>query len=209
MNWDEISKHLKAPLDPAAIKPPPQGKYGEYVDGLHVIREANRIFGFGGWSYRITRLEMVSRVTTAKPQIRVGYMATVVVTVDGVEREGSAVGSGMVGPDNEADAHESAIKEAETDAMKRALRSFGNTFGLALYDKDKSNREVASPPKPPMTDEAKRDAMKVAIKKTTNAEALDAMWKSDRVTAGIGSLPVEMQGELAVAYTDRMAEVAE
>ncbi|MFM9102460.1 MAG: Rad52/Rad22 family DNA repair protein [Cyanobium sp.] len=37
-------------------------------------------------------------------------------------------------------AHESALKEAETDAMKRALMTFGNPFGLALYDKQQ--REV-------------------------------------------------------------------
>ena len=30
------------------------------------------------------------------------------------------------------------IKEAETDAKKRALMSFGNQFGLSLYDKDKA-----------------------------------------------------------------------
>ena len=45
MDWENVSTELRKPLDPAAIKPPPQGKYGEYVDGLHVIREANRIFG--------------------------------------------------------------------------------------------------------------------------------------------------------------------
>ena len=39
-------------------------------------------------------------------------------------------------------AHESAIKEAETDAMKRALMTFGNPFGLALYDKQQ--RQVSS-----------------------------------------------------------------
>ncbi|MFM7549233.1 MAG: Rad52/Rad22 family DNA repair protein, partial [Cyanobacteriota bacterium] len=38
--------------------------------------------------------------------------------------------------------HESALKEAETDAMKRALMTFGNPFGLALYDK--RQREVSS-----------------------------------------------------------------
>jgi len=37
------------------------------------------------------------------------------------------------------DVIESAVKEAETDALKRALRSYGNTFGLALYDKSQSN----------------------------------------------------------------------
>ena len=39
-------------------------------------------------------------------------------------------------------AHESALKEAETDAMKRALMTFGNPFGLALYDKQQ--RQVTS-----------------------------------------------------------------
>jgi hypothetical protein len=29
------------------------------------------------------------------------------------------------------------MKAAETDATKRALATFGNPFGLALYDKDK------------------------------------------------------------------------
>lgn len=169
MNWDEVTKELIAPLSPDAIKPPPKGKFGEYVDGLHVIREANRIFGHDGWSYRITRLEMVSRLTTAKPQVRVGYLATVEVTIDGVVREGSAVGSGMVAPDSEADAHESAIKEAETDAMKRALRTFGNTFGLALYDKDKANREVGYAPVD-QTEEVAR--LTFIIEKATDGEAL-------------------------------------
>lgn len=145
MNWEEITEHLAAPLSSDAVKPPPKGKFGEYVDALHVIREANRIFGHDGWSYEVTRLELVSRIETAKPQVRVGYMATVKVTVDGVVREGSAVGSGMGHPDSEADHHESAIKEAETDAMKRGFRTFGNTFGLALYDKDKDTRQVERP----------------------------------------------------------------
>ena len=39
-------------------------------------------------------------------------------------------------------AHESAIKEAKSDSMKRALMTFGNPFGLALYDKQQ--REVTS-----------------------------------------------------------------
>jgi len=36
------------------------------------------------------------------------------------------------------DKHESAIKEAESDARKRALMQFGDQFGLSLYDKDKA-----------------------------------------------------------------------
>lgn len=159
MDWEKVSEDLKAPLDPAAIRPPAQGKFGEYVDVLHVIREANRIFGFGGWSYSITRLDLSSRIETqdrnGNPQVRVSYACTVRVQVGDVYREGAAVGMGIAKADNEGDAHESAYKEAETDAMKRALRSFGNTFGLALYEKDKSKREVADP----MVEEAKKRIM--------------------------------------------------
>ncbi len=50
-------------------------------------------------------------------------------------REGHGSGHGWSATPGEA--HESAIKEAETDATKRALATFGNPFGLALYDKEK------------------------------------------------------------------------
>jgi hypothetical protein len=57
-----------------------------------------------------------------------------------VIREGSGAGHGI--DVDLGQAHESALKEAETDAMKRALMTFGNPFGLALYDKQQ--REVTS-----------------------------------------------------------------
>jgi hypothetical protein len=53
-------------------------------------------------------------------------------------REGCGAGHGI--DTDLGQAHESALKEAETDAMKRALMTFGNAFGLALYDKQQ--REV-------------------------------------------------------------------
>ena len=37
---------------------------------------------------------------------------------------------------NPGEAHELALKGAETDATKRALATFGNPFGLALYDRE-------------------------------------------------------------------------
>ena len=152
---------LQAPLDPRHVKPPPQGKYGEYVDGHHVVSEANRIFGFDGWAYEITTLALCARVecndSRGNPQVRIGYRCTVKATVAGVTREGAAVGTGMAKPENEADAHESAVKEAETDALKRALRSFGNTFGLALYDKTKA--DVQAPPPPTITEDQRVELM--------------------------------------------------
>jgi hypothetical protein len=73
----------------------------------------------------------------------VTYTARVRITVGestGAQliREGCGAGHGI--DTDLGQAHESALKEAETDAMKRALMTFGNPFGLALYDKQQ--REV-------------------------------------------------------------------
>ena len=67
------------------------------------------------------------------------YIARVRITITAGERsvirEGSGSGSGDGIAMDLGLAHESALKEAETDATKRALMTFGNPFGLALYAK--------------------------------------------------------------------------
>ena len=67
----------------------------------------------------------------AEPR-EVTYIARVRVTVGDVIREGT--GAGTSNQTNLSKNHENAIKEAETDARKRALMTFGNQFGLSLYD---------------------------------------------------------------------------
>src|SRR3546814_5254856 len=76
-------------------------------------------------------------------------MAKVRITVGGVLREGCGFGQGI--DKDVGQAHESAIKESETDAMKRALMTFGNQFGLALYYKTPAN--VSAPDPEPVTGE--------------------------------------------------------
>jgi DNA repair and recombination protein RAD52 len=212
MDWEIAKPLLEAKLDPKHVVEPSGsfGPKGSYIQGWHAIAEANRIFGFGGWSYTIKTMTQDALSETdknGKKQWQAAYTCIVTVTVEGVVREDVGFGSGFAA--QIGDAVEGATKEAVTDALKRALRTFGNSFGLALYDKTRAN--VGAPtaePKPEMTDDEKRDAMKGAINKAINGDALDTMWNSDRVSQGIASLPPEMQGELAQAYTDRMAQVA-
>jgi DNA repair and recombination protein RAD52 len=149
---DEQTKALSAPLNSATVKQRQQGgTQVSYIEGWHAIAEANRIFGFGNWNRETVDIVCVSErqrkigegKTWEKDGFGVTYTAKVRVTVGDVVREGVGAGHGIdVDP---GQAHESAIKEAETDAMKRALMTFGNPFGLALYDKTQSN--VASAPK--------------------------------------------------------------
>ncbi len=103
-----------------------------YVEGWHVIDEANRIFGYAGWTSETIETKLV-----AEEQKCISYIAKVRITVGNVVREGTGAGHGRFGSIGEK--HESAIKEAETDARKRAFMQFGNQFGLSLYNgKDKS-----------------------------------------------------------------------
>ena len=67
---------------------------------------------------------------TAK--VRVSVRAGDIVIV----REGSGTGEGRASTPGQA--HELALKGAETDATKRALATFGNPFGLALYDREQA-----------------------------------------------------------------------
>lgn len=138
----EIIAALQKPLDKRFVKPPPKGKYGEYIEAWHVISEANRIFGHDGWCYATTRVEMTNSDKDEDGKYHIGYLATVRVDVLGLSKED--IGHGQGHGRSLGDAHDSAVKEAVTDALKRALRTFGNPFGLALYDKEHTNvRDVA------------------------------------------------------------------
>lgn len=138
---------LAAPLNGSVVKERAQaGRKLSYIEGWWAISEANRIFGFDGWTRETITLNCVAEKPRKVGQgdgFGVTYIARVRVTVGDIVREGCGTGHGI---DRDlGQAHESALKEAETDAMKRALMTFGNPFGLALYDKTQSNVEQDAP----------------------------------------------------------------
>ncbi len=124
-------KHVK-------VRRTPSGELS-YIEGWHAIAEANRIFGFDAWDRETVGLECVWS-DIKQDACRCAYTAKVRITVRAgdtvVVREGS--GSGEAKGCTPGEAHDMALKRAETDATKRALTTFGNPFGLALYDKDKN-----------------------------------------------------------------------
>jgi DNA recombination protein Rad52 len=137
---EEQVKLLSGRLDEKFVRTREQaGKSLSYIEGWHVIAEANRIFGFDGWDRETVSAECVWQELRREPKA-CAYATRVRIRVragDGfVIREGSGVGQGTGSTLGEA--HESALKEAETDATKRALATFGNLFGLALYDKEQA-----------------------------------------------------------------------
>lgn len=144
MFTDKQNQLLKYNLDGSRVKTRQQGNIQlSYLEGYDIIDTANFAFGFGNWSYRVTSLEQVSEEINEKQNKVIGYKAIVAVTVyDGFHKFNITkedIGFGIGVAKEYAGAHESAGKEAVTDALKRALRTFGNMFGNALYDKSQKN----------------------------------------------------------------------
>ena len=108
-----------------------------YVEGWHVIAEANRIFGYDAWDRHTLSTRCVWS-NAANHHFAAAYIAKVRIAVRAgsitITREGC--GSGNAKAPAPGEAHELALKAAETDATKRALATFGNPFGLALYDRE-------------------------------------------------------------------------
>src|SRR6185312_7642119 len=131
-------RQLRSKLDARHVKTrKANGTDLHYVEGWHVIAEANRIFGYDAWDRRTLASHCVwtgqsgayhGAAYTAK--VRVSVRAGEITIV----REGSGTGEGKAPTPGKA--HELALKGAETDATKRALATFGNPFGLALYDRE-------------------------------------------------------------------------
>ncbi len=140
--WDGLSpavtNALGQPLDPALVsqRKGRAGRTYDYLEGHVVIDQANRIFGFGGWGYELAgdvTLREIEHVDTKTGEVKRThvYSAPVRVTVAGALLR-TDIGFNAVAEDN-ADGHETAIKGAVTDGMKRALRSFGVQFGNGFY----------------------------------------------------------------------------
>jgi hypothetical protein len=170
-----------------------------YVEGWHVIAEANRIFGHDAWDRRTLATRCVW--SGASGQLyAAAYTAKVRVSVRAgdikIIREGSGTGEGRAATPGQA--HDLALKGAETDATKRALATFGNPFGLALYDREqvgvrKSQGGKAAIPSGPWiirsasgTEEASYDkssefaaALRKAMSEASDIEILFAIWEQN------------------------------
>ncbi len=152
--WDGLSpavtQALGQPLDPA-LASQRKGRAGrsyDYLEGHIVIAQANRIFGYGGWGYELVENVTLRRIETVNPQtgevkVEQGYSAPVRVTVAGALPR-TDIGVHPVAEDT-FDGHDTAIKGAVTDGLKRAFRGFGVQFGNAFYG---DQPQVGNSPQP-------------------------------------------------------------
>ncbi len=147
LSTEQVNELLK-PIDPNRVSK--DGKGFSHVEAWDIRRTMNRIFGFANWSSRVDLMELVSEreVTqrNGKQGWNVVYRARCTVEVsEGFMSGGGTYTEWAAGDATNptlADAHDQAIKTAESQALKRCAMNLGDQFGLSLYHNGSTNATV-------------------------------------------------------------------
>ncbi|CAI4215369.1 unnamed protein product [Parascedosporium putredinis] len=181
-----LQARLQRQLGPEYIssRAGPSGTKVHYITSEKCIALANEIFGFNGWSSSIQNIT-VDFVDEHPQTLRVSLGLSVVVRVtlrDGTYHEDIGYGN-IENCRGKASAFEKAKKQATTDALKRALRNFGNVLGNCIYDKDYLSKVIKVKSTPAKFDENNlhrhSDFVKKEKQPEVDLESIDADFFED------------------------------
>jgi recombination DNA repair RAD52 pathway protein len=123
-----------------------------HVQAYDVAAHLTRIFGFGNWEKHITELDLVCEDSTkdgAKTRWTITYKCRMTLVIK--DPAGNVIWSGDDGATGSAqnqpsrgDAHDLALKNAISYALKRCAKDWGDQFGLSLYNKGDMNALVVA-----------------------------------------------------------------
>jgi DNA repair and recombination protein RAD52 len=112
-----------------------------YIEGHEAIDAANRLFGYGSWGFEVVGVPARDHYTDTNGEIKaMWYSAKIRLHVRGCEpiEEMGLVEVQLPKPGRESSFGQQvdvAMKGSITDALKRALRCYGDQFGNSLYDR--------------------------------------------------------------------------
>jgi len=136
---DNQYEQLLKPINPNRIaqRKGGGGKMLSYLEAWEVKAHLTRIFGFLNWDWRVTSAELAfEELTDGKWNVGYKVIGTLHVSssanFQGASYAEAAIGFATLGSRGEA--HDMAIKTAESDALKRAAINLGDQFGLSLYN---------------------------------------------------------------------------
>jgi hypothetical protein len=137
LNEQQYEQLLK-PLNPARVaKRSGGGRQLSYLEAWDVKAHLNRIFGFLNWSADVIESLLAFEEKNEKGQWHVAYKVTLrlrIHTGSIPEPTYTEAAIGFATLPSRGEAHDMAIKTAESDALKRAAINLGTQFGLSLYN---------------------------------------------------------------------------
>lgn len=116
-----------------------------YLTQHDVRAMLTRAFGFAGWSLKqlheprmlFQQDRMIGKEPNKYPGFAVCYLCSVAIVIhtpDGdTEYQGTGTAVAVMGEQALGDCHDSALKSADSAALKRAAINLGTQFGLSLY----------------------------------------------------------------------------
>jgi len=134
---EQVTELLK-PIDPSRVSK--DGKGFAHVEAWDIRRKMNQIFGIGSWSADVQQMQLVSEREVqgkdGKTRWSVIYRAQCVLRIGEMFGDTASYTEWAAGDATNptlADAHDQAIKTAESQAFKRCAINLGDQFGLSLY----------------------------------------------------------------------------
>ena len=149
LNEHQYDQLLK-PLHPSRVAKRQQaGRNLSYLEAWDVKAHLNRIFGFLNWSADVLTADLAFE-QEKDGKWNVGWKVIGRLTIPSLYAvyTEAAVGSSTQGARGEA--HDMAIKTAESDAFKRCAVNLGTQFGLSLYDNGATRDVVMQTLVPPI-----------------------------------------------------------
>lgn len=131
----EQYEQLMKPLNPSRIaqRQGGGGRSLSYLEAWDVKAHLIRIFGFGGWSWDVISVEQAFEQDTGG-KWNVGYRVAGRLTIPILDCSYTEAAVGSATLPQRGEAHDMAVKTAESDAVKRAAINLGTQFGLSLYN---------------------------------------------------------------------------
>lgn len=121
-----------------------------HVQQWDVRRFLIRVFGFGGYDTELLSIDCVKEIEIKngdRSRWTVVYRVHQRLTVKDIAGRPIATFDGVATGDSQnqpslGDAHDGAVKEADSQSLKRAAVNLGDAFGLSLYNGGKTNPVV-------------------------------------------------------------------
>lgn len=109
------------------------GRSLSYLEAWDVKAHLIRIFGFGEWSWDVTNAELMFE-SESSGKWNIGYKVIGQLRIHATNATYTEAAVGSATLPQRGEAHDMAVKTAESDALKRAAINLGDQFGLSLYN---------------------------------------------------------------------------